>query len=679
MNMRDAFGNEVTDLEIEKWRIPGLWWIQVDETPDLSENRSVPGVRQLDDRYWGRIAKISDDWRQERNAREINTTIDASHLQLGLTKERVTTELESTLKKVFPILEWICELPETEIRLEDLKLPVDRSRRMAKGALAHLASHSEDWLRVTTRGPLPKRIVSSIREEDLTIYENRLVRTVLDRSILHLGRLIDAIRKDEKARIALKVTKEFHLKRKRISESLGVESRAESVSQIADRREVLEELRNSLLSLRQSALGQATNDIQRVTELHVTNLLANEQRYREMVPLWEALRVFEGSLERGIISLHDVWLNRQEDLIDYRELLVVRSLQFMGAKEVGAQKWRLAGIDIELENANGCLSLHLSRGRHSTESLFIGLLGISLGANSENVEDRDSLQQIFSFLGDEKRLKGKKYILLHTTDPNDVTDMMNPIALSDPFAPTPHAMTWFGNGGLLPLAVHPLALDSAERLGRVLSVCLHRYWANTNGLSFELPGDFQNVPSADFDLEGTNFTLEGGSLVAQDWDIKAPSLSQKSKSRPNKAIDYRKLNALIHQSVENLLVERDELFVCPLFPNDHGARGRENIFWDHSGFRFECKECDVRWGVRVCAKCGSKTPTLNSATDQDWATFDIEGDMTPASYLGINLWSNFCEKSRDVYICTVCTECPRSSSESSCQRCALQARLRATN
>ena len=677
--MRDAFGNEVADLEIESWRIPGLWWTHVDENLDLSENRFVPGVRQLDERYWGRIAKITDDWRKELTSRSIGEPVRASHLQLGLTIERVTSELESVLKRIFPILEWICELPETEIRLEDLKLPVDRSRRMAKGALAHLASHSEDWLRVTAKGPLPKRIVSSIREEDLTIYENRLARTMIDRSIAHLGRLIDAIRKDEKAQIDLKGTKESHLKRKRISGSLGIESREESVSQIADRREKVENLRNSLQALRQSVLGLATNDIQGVTELHVTNLLANEQRYREMVPLWEALRVFEGSLDRGVISLHDMWLSRQEDLNLYRELLLVRSLQFLGAKEVEPHKWRLAGVEIDLETIDNCLTFRLSKGRHSQENLKIGLLGVSFGTNSENIDDRDSLQKFFDFLGDEKKLKTSKCLLLHTSDPNDVSEIMEPIVLRDPFSLGSQTKTWFEKGGLLPLAVHPLALDSAERLGRILSVCIHQYWAKTQDLSIALSDDFQNVPRGDFDLTGTNFELKGRSLIATNWTFGAPKLTRKSKSYTKSPIDYRRLNGLLAQSVGDLLVEKDEMFGCPLFPNDHGSVGHVVVFWDETGYELRCTQCDVRWGVRRCANCDSKNPTLNPATKQDWVTFELDGDLSPAKYLGLDLWANYCEKSKDVYICAVCAECPRSSTESSCQRCALRSQTRATN
>lgn len=670
--MRDAFGNEVTELEIENWRIPGLWWVEAAENPDLSENRSVPGVRQLDERYWGRIAKITADWRNELGNRSVGDPVEASHLQLGLTKERVTSELETILRRIFPILKRICELPETEIRLEDLKLPVDRSRRMAKGALAHLASHSEDWLRVTTRGPLPKRIVSSIREEDVTIYENRLVRTMIDRSVTHLGRLIDAIRKDEKAKIDLKGTKEFHLKRKRITGSLGIESQEESVSQIADRRETLENFRNSLQALRQSVLGIATNDIQGVTELHVTNLLANEQRYREMVPLWEALRVFEGSLERGVISLHDIWLNRQEDLNSYRELLVIRCLQFLGAREMGPDSWRLAGVDISVETVNDCLSFRLSKGRNNQETIYIGLLGVSFGTNSENLDDQESLQELFEILGDKRKLRDNKCILLHTSDPNDVSDLMEPIALQDPFFPSSQTRTWFERGGLLPVAVHPLALDSAERLGRILSVCIHQYWGKTQVLSIPLTDDFQYVPKEDFDLEGTNFRLEGQSLVVTDWTFRTPGLTQKKKNQKNASVDYKRLNSLLAQSVSDLAVEKNEIFVCPLFPNEHSSAGHEVVFWNEVEFQLRCTECDVLWGVRKCSNCGLKNPTLNPATEQDWLTFEQDGNLTQAKYLGLDLWANFCEKSKDVYICSTCAECPRSSTESSCQRCMSQ-------
>ena len=143
--MRDAFGNERSLSEIKDWRIPGIWWIQNGDALELSDSRHIPGFSSLDDRYWARLAKIAQDWRAESRMREMGDLIAASHLQLGLSQERNKTKLEALLKKSFYIIKRICDVPETEIRLDDLKLPIDRSRRMAKGALAHLASHSEDW------------------------------------------------------------------------------------------------------------------------------------------------------------------------------------------------------------------------------------------------------------------------------------------------------------------------------------------------------------------------------------------------------------------------------------------------------------------------------------------------------------------------------------------------------
>lgn len=230
--MRNAFGGVVNLSEISNWRIPGLWWLGENDILDISEDREIPGVSQLDDRYWGRISKIALDWSRETRTRIIGTPVESSHLQLGLTEERFTTQLEFLLREKFSVLEWICESPEVEVRLEELKLPIDRSRRITKGALTNLASHSEDWLRVTTRGPIPKRIISAIREDDFTIYENRLVRTLINRSDTLLGALIDAIRKDEKAKNDLTGTTESHRKTKRIYGSLGTESTAESISEI---------------------------------------------------------------------------------------------------------------------------------------------------------------------------------------------------------------------------------------------------------------------------------------------------------------------------------------------------------------------------------------------------------------------------------------------------------------
>ncbi len=668
--MRDAFGNERSLSEIKDWRIPGIWWIQNGDALELSESRHIPGFSSLDDRYWARLAKIAQDWRAESRVREIGDLIAASHLQLGLSQERNKTKLETLLKKSFHIIKRICDVPETEIRLDDLKLPIDRSRRMAKGALAHLASHSEDWLRVTTRGPIPKQIISSIRVEDITIYENRLVRTLIDRSISHLGLLIDAIRKDQEEKFNLEGAIEQHRKRGRITGSLGADSKTESLSEIKDRREQIEEIRDSLLALRQSILGIATNGSQGVTELHITNLLANEQRYREMVPLWEALRVYEGSEEQSTVSLLDIWLNRQADMRSYVELLISRSLIFIGAKEVGLDEWKLAGIDIAVEDVNNSWSISFSRKLYRSESIQIGILGCSIGAQFEKNEEKELLENFLALLSEKDGVGRKRKILLHLTYPNDVMEFAQELVLADPFESQNGDKTWFVEGGVLPLAVHPLALDSAERLGRTLSELIRRYWAETQDLVIELSDDFQNIPADDFDMAGSGFELSGRVLKAANLNFKSPTVAKSSKTFSKKVVDYRLLNASLKRLVDDLAAHKEEMFACPLRPNVHKASNQVVMFWNESGYELMCSECEIRWGVRICGNCGAKNPTLNTATEQDWENFELDEKLTQQKYFGLELWANLCEKSNDVFVCSSCAECQRASTENSCSRCS---------
>lgn len=668
--MRDAFGREISNADVENWRIPGLWWLEEGGDHEISESRTVPGVTQLDDRYWGRIAKIASDWRIESQERHIGDSITSSHLQLGLSQERVTSELEVLLRNNFKILEWICELPETEIRLEDLKQPIDRSRRMAKRALADLASHSEDWLRVTKRGPIPKHITSSIREEELAIYENRLVRTLIDRSVFHLGRLIEAVIRDEKAKNDLRGTTENFRKEERIFGSVGVESTSESISQIAERRERLEELRDSIRALKQSTLGIATNEVQGVTELHVTNLLANEQRYREMVPIWEALRRYEGSGERGDATLTELWLSRQADLAAYLHLLVARSLQFLGASEIAPNVWRLVGVNIHLQHNEGSCKVALSRNEYDIDQFVVGILGVSLGIDAEDRVDVESIEELIAFFSRSSKLDNRRKVLLHLSYPDDVSVAMQPLVLTNAFEPASGSRSWFAEGGLMPLAVHPLSLDSAERLGRIFGESIRRYWAKTQELAIHLPDEFQSVPSEDFDLDGSGFELSGRVLRATTWNFKPPVLTKKTKEFSKVNLDYRSLNASLRAIVTDLEAVKDEVFACPVRPHDHPASGHDIVFWNETGFELRCNSCEVRWGIRVCTNCGSKNPTHNPATDQDWEFVELDQSVTPSKYFGLELWADYCEKSHEVFVCADCAVCPRSQTESSCQRCS---------
>ncbi|KQV83926.1 hypothetical protein ASD15_30845 [Massilia sp. Root351] len=95
-------------------------------------------------------------------------------------------ELENVLVKRIAHLREIDARPRLSMRYESEVAPLSRVRKLAPGAITHLAAHSEDWHKRTMSGIAPKRILGLFSEDDLGIYENRVYARLLDKLDAHL-------------------------------------------------------------------------------------------------------------------------------------------------------------------------------------------------------------------------------------------------------------------------------------------------------------------------------------------------------------------------------------------------------------------------------------------------------------------------------------------------------------
>ena len=71
---------------------------------------------------------------------------------------------------------------------------MSQGRGDSKGALVHLASHSECWQRQTLSGVIPKKVLARFSEDDYGIYENRVYARLLDKIERHLQRRLSALK-----------------------------------------------------------------------------------------------------------------------------------------------------------------------------------------------------------------------------------------------------------------------------------------------------------------------------------------------------------------------------------------------------------------------------------------------------------------------------------------------------
>jgi len=80
----------------------------------------------------------------------------------------------------------IAHHPRLDIRYVEETTDIARAKRLAKGALVHLASHSECWQRQTLSGVVPKKVKARFSEDDYQIYENRVFARLIDKLHRHM-------------------------------------------------------------------------------------------------------------------------------------------------------------------------------------------------------------------------------------------------------------------------------------------------------------------------------------------------------------------------------------------------------------------------------------------------------------------------------------------------------------
>ncbi|MGV8863182.1 MAG: hypothetical protein ACOH2T_18705 [Pseudomonas sp.] len=195
-------------------------------------------------------------------------------------------------------LHQISQRPRLDLHYEEEVADVARARRLAKGALVHLASHSECWQRQTLSGVIPKKVLARFSEDDYGIYENRVYARLLDKVERHLRGRLSALKS---LQVTLEQALEFYQEKGvdfRLSREVcqlwantfnqGETSKASEL--LSESLETLQRLHRTVSGLQQSGLYLlVSRQAQVVGALHLTNILSHDPHYRHLAILWDLL------------------------------------------------------------------------------------------------------------------------------------------------------------------------------------------------------------------------------------------------------------------------------------------------------------------------------------------------------------------------------------------------------
>lgn len=227
--------------------------------------------------------------------------------------------------------------PRLDLLYHDEVTVVARAKRLAKGALVHLSSHSECWQRQTLTGVVPKRINARFSEDDFNIYENKVYAKLLDKTVEYLswrvsvlGKLkstVDrALKFYESSDLHYRLTQEVcHLWGKAFTE----EATSEASGQITVTLELLERVLTTVSGLRQHGLYlSVTHPIQLPSNLMLTNILSHDQHYRHLPKLWNELsRTYWGEQKKTPEELAEHVRAQHQDYSIYTGLVLRHALK----------------------------------------------------------------------------------------------------------------------------------------------------------------------------------------------------------------------------------------------------------------------------------------------------------------------------------------------------------------
>lgn len=193
--------------------------------------------------------------------------------------------------------------PYERLRVEDRVTRVGSSSRPSRRAAQHLMQGTRDWSGLTVSGVVPRRIQSRVVDDERAIYENRLADTLLERLIdellvpehVVLRQRIGALRAFDDYQDQIS-TAHWRIAHDQFDE-WGRASHGTDLAELRERLRLLEKLMRDIdnmirrLDLR-DASGRRPAPVR---DLHLTNLIRDDERYEALPEVWDLLARVPGS------------------------------------------------------------------------------------------------------------------------------------------------------------------------------------------------------------------------------------------------------------------------------------------------------------------------------------------------------------------------------------------------
>ncbi len=218
------------------------------------------------------------------------------------TEVRDYTEIFDQIEAAFNSFKAICDKPKSHLKAVNEVRPIETVKRIGYESIPYLAAHSEDWLARTASGLKPARLFSRVEDDEYHIYENRVVKTLVDLILAFLRKTEKQLR-DQRDQLrgimnSSVQTGSFGFDvgfQKAVSELMssddkGDEYRSKSLELVEKLQTKAYALLKHYRTLRQTRLYRYLKKAKPVANpLNETNILTMDKYYSVVFKLWRAI------------------------------------------------------------------------------------------------------------------------------------------------------------------------------------------------------------------------------------------------------------------------------------------------------------------------------------------------------------------------------------------------------
>ena len=698
------FTNRVKQSETIKSQLPvlaGVWLVKGSEVeinnqsvekndfllPDIANSASIKSPNELSqvipqfpfDQFPIDIERdsILGIARQIKNLENANSTWDEwvkiSPLVGGIPTKATLTSFEILLAESSQHLSEIAWRPQQQLKVEIERMPVGRARRIPARAQEYLSHHTEDWEYPKFSSVIPRRVLSTIPDDLLDFYENRLWAKLV--SVIE-----DYLRKRRKQFNAfdlLELQRELGTsqRRRRIVDLYAVAVSEENLSStIKENLQIIEGLLRQARSwvdtqLYKAIPHQSRNSLS--TYLRSSNILDNDRHYRFVSLLWREFKKTQHEQVRTNIQVQQELQELCHGFDRFSVLIILRALQQLGytpAYDIVIKP----GIQFELHRKSGDLKLAWQEDGNieifTNQKLILRLIPLiiplALGQTTDNIIAK------LDYL--EKLAENQSVIFLYPGKNLEIASL--PLDLQKRINGPGNDRVKPGKVGFIPIS--PYDLGSIERVGRSLRWFIFGSLYLSYPPRIRLPFSYKDqiIQKAKW-LQPVN--KDGSANILKlpkqpdeigSWDNYLSTVLGTLNNKPD--INSQQINLLkeFKKNLESGFGKLRQLSCCPICDSEIVD---ENFHQTDDNFSCTCNTCKIRWGTLVCGLCHERYPFLqfNKFSDQNRSTV-----FTPTwveNVFGMDILAVPCQANSMRYICPNCGYCEHLTrhTESDCMSC----------